>query len=92
MSSDLATTTARRMALQAQCAAQRGALALELGAVEDGLRPVDRAIHLVLTFGPLALVAGAVALIIIGPGKALRATRSVLTVAPYAAQALRLLR
>ena len=92
MSSGLAATTARRVALQAKCAAQRSALAGQLDDAEDGLRPVDRAIYLVRTFGPLAVVAGTVALIIIGPGKALRATRNVLTVAPYAAQALRLFR
>ena len=92
MSASLATTTARRMALQARCAAQRGALARELDAVEDGLRPVDRAIYFVRTFGLLAVVAGTVALVIIGPGKALRAGRNVLAVAPYAVQALRLFR
>lgn len=92
MSSGLATTTARRMALQARCAAQRDALTRELGAVEDGLRPVDRAIYFVRTFGPPVVVAGVVALIIIGPGKALRVTRNVLAVAPYATQAVRLFR
>ncbi len=92
MSASLATTTARRLALQAQCAAQRGELARELGAVEDGLRPVDRTIYFVRTFGPLAAVAGVTALIVIGPGKAMRAMRNVLAVAPYAAQALRLFR
>lgn len=92
MSSGLAATTARRVALQEKCAAQRGELAGQLDAVEDGLRPVDRAIYLVRTFGPLAVVAGAVALIIIGPGKAVRATRNVVAIAPYAAQALRLFR
>jgi hypothetical protein len=92
MSRGLAATTARRVALQAKCTAQRGELARQLDAAEVGLRPVDRAIHVVRTFGPLAVVAGVVALIIIGPGKALRATRNVLVVAPYAAQALRLFR
>ena len=92
MSSGLAATTARRVALQAKCAAQRSALAGQLDDAEDGLRPVDRAISLARQFGMLAVVAGAVALIIIGPGKALRAARNVLAVAPYAAQAVRLFR
>jgi hypothetical protein len=92
MSSGLAATTARRVALQARCAEQRSALQGQLGAIEDGIRPVDRAIHYLQTYGPLLAVAGIVALIVIGPGKALRATRNVLVVAPYAAQALRLFR
>ena len=92
MSSGLAATTARRVALQAKCSAQRSALAGQFAAVEDGVRPVDRAIHCVQTYGPLMAVAGVVALIVIGPGKAARATRNVVAIAPYAAQALRLFR
>lgn len=92
MSRGLAATTARRVALQTKCTAQRGELARQLGAIEDGLRPVDRAIHCVQTYGPLMAIAGVVALVVIGPRRALRATRNVLVVAPYAAQALRLFR
>jgi hypothetical protein len=92
MSGSLAATTARRLRLQAECNAQRAALARDLGSIEAGLRPVDQGIEWFRRFGPLAAVAGVTALIVVGPGRALRATQGALSLALFATQALRLLR
>ena len=92
MSDGLAATRARRIELQASCAAQREALARELGSIEQGLVPVDRTLDWVRRYGPLAAVVGVTALVIAGPQRALRATRSALVWSMYAVQALRLFR
>ncbi len=90
MDSGLATARARRTALQAECAAQRSGLERQMGTLEDGLRPVDRTIEFVQRYGPILVVAGVAALIVVGPRKALRSVRRALTVAVYVQQARRL--
>jgi hypothetical protein len=92
MSGALAATTARRLQLQAECNAQRAALARDFGSLEGGLRPVDRGIEWFRAFGPLAAVVGVTALVVVGPGRALRATQGALSFALVATQALRLFR
>ena len=82
MSSRLAALTARRAALQAECALQRDDAALAYGDIEQGVAKVDRVL----------LVAGAVALLAIGPARALSLVRRGLAVGLYAREARRLLR
>ena len=71
MSSRLVALTARRAALQAECALQRDDAALAYGDIEQGVAKVDRVVAGVRRLAPVLLVGGAVALLAIGPARAL---------------------
>lgn len=92
MSSRLVALTARRAALQAECALQRDDAALAYGDIELGVAKVDRVVAGVRRLAPVLLVGGAVALLAIGPGRALSLIRRGLAVGLYAREARRLLR
>lgn len=92
MSSGLAELTARRIALQAQCAAQRGELTRVYGDIERGIAPVDGVAIAVRTFLPLAAVVSITVLIVLGPARALAAVRQGLALAMTASDALRAVR
>jgi len=63
MSSRLVALTARRAALQAECALQRDDAALAYGDIEQGVAKVDRVVTAVRRLAPVLLVGGAVALL-----------------------------
>jgi hypothetical protein len=92
MSSRLVALTARRAALQAQCALDRDDAALAYRDIEQGAAKVDRVVSTVRRLTPVLLVGGAVALLAIGPGRALALVRRGLAVGLYAREARRLLR
>jgi len=92
MSTRFERLAARRRLLQAECAIQRG----EIGAVqvelEAGAARADHIVAVVRRLTPLLLVAGVVALVVTGPGRALSLGRQALVVALAASRAARLLR
>ena len=92
MNSRLAALTARRAALQAECALQRDDAALAYGGIEQGAAKIDRAVATVRRIAPVLVVAGAVGLLALGPARALSLVRRALTLGLYASQARRLLR
>ena len=92
MSSRLDALTARRTALQAECAAQRDDMQLLYGGIEGKLARVDRTIEAVRRLAPVIAAGGIAVLVVLGPGRALGLLRRALSVAVYANQALRLLR
>lgn len=92
MSSRLDELAARRIALQAECAAQRDDVGTVYGGIEDSVLRVDRVLHTVRSIGPVVLVGGAALLFALGPGRALRLVRRGLSIGVYATQALRFLR
>jgi hypothetical protein len=92
VNSHLKALTARRTALQAECAAQRDDLHLLYGGIEGRLSRVDRAIESVRRFAPVIAAGSIAVLFVLGPGRAVVLLRRGLSVALYANQALRLLR
>jgi len=92
VNSRLAALTARRAALQAECALQRDDAALAYGGIEQGAAKIDRAVATVRRIAPVLVVAGAVGLLALGPARALSLVRRALTLGLYASQARRLLR
>ena len=92
MSTRLEQVTARRRLLQAQCAAQRGAIAEIQADIDAGAVRADRVVAVVRRLSPLLLVAGVAALVAIGPGRALGLARQGLVAALVASRAVRLLR
>jgi hypothetical protein len=92
MSSRLKALTARRTALQAECAAQRDDMQLLYGGIEGRVARVDRAIVTIRNLAPVIAVGGIAVLVVLGPGRALGLLRQGLSVAIYANHAFRLLR
>jgi len=92
MSSRLVALTARRAALQAQCALDRDDAALAYADIEQGVAKVDRVVAGVRRLAPILVMGGAVALLAIGPARALTLVRRGLAVGLYAREARRLLR
>lgn len=92
MSARLTALTARRLALQADCAQQRDDIAELYGGIENRATRVDRTIETVRGLAPLVAIGGLAMLLVLGPGRALRLLRRGLAVAVYANQALRILR
>jgi butyrate kinase len=92
VSSRLDALTARRLALQVECAEQRDDVRAVYGGIERSVTRVDRVVEKVRSVGPLVIVGGAALLFALGPGRALRVVRRGLAVALYATQALRFLR
>jgi hypothetical protein len=91
MSSRLAALTARRAALQAECAQQRDGAALAYGEIEQSVARVDRVVATVRRLTPLLVVGGAVALLVIGPSRVLPLLRRGVALSMYAREARRLL-
>jgi hypothetical protein len=91
MSSRLAALTARRAALQAECAQQRDGAALAYDEIEQSVARVDRVVATVRRLTPLLVVGGAVALLVIGPSRVLPLLRRGVALSMYAREARRLL-
>jgi len=91
MTSRLVALTARRAALQAECALQRDDIARTYGEIASGAARVDRAISTVQRLTPLLVVIGAGVLLALGPGRALALLSRGLTLGLYAQKARRLL-
>lgn len=92
MSGRLAALTARRQALQADCAQQRQEIVELYSGIESRTTRVDRTIETVRSVAPLIAIGGFAILVVLGPGRALRLLRRGLSVAVYVNQALRILR
>jgi hypothetical protein len=92
MSSRLAALTARRAALQAECALQRDGAALAYGDIEQSVARVDRLVATVRRLTPLLVAAGAIGLLVIGPSRALSLLRRGVALSMYARETRRLLR
>ena len=91
MSSRLVALTARRAALQAECALQRDDAALAYGDIEQGVARVDRVVATVRRLTPLLLIGGAIALLAVGPSRVLPLLRRGVALSMYAREARRLL-
>jgi hypothetical protein len=89
VSSRLAALTARRRALQAQCALQRDDVQTLYAGIESRTNRVDQVISTARALTPVVAVGGLVLLIAMGPQRALRMARRGLTIALYASQARR---
>ncbi len=92
MSSRLVALTARRAALQAECALQRDDAVLAYSEIESGTRRIDSLVGALRRLTPVLVLGGAVVLIAIGPARAVTLARRGLTFAMYALQARSLLR
>ena len=91
MSDRLAALTARRRALQAQCALQREDVQVLYAGIERRTARVDRVIDVARSLTPLVAVGGVVVLLAMGPHRALLLVRRGLAIALYAIQARRML-
>ena len=91
MSSRLVALTARRAALQAECALQRDDAAQAYAEITQGTMRVDRVIGTVRRLAPLLVVAGAGVLLAVGPARALSLVSRGIALRLYVQQARRLL-
>jgi hypothetical protein len=92
VSSRLVALTARRAALQAECALQRDDAVQAYGEIEHGARRIDGLLGALRRLTPVLVAGGAVVLVAIGPSRAVTLVRRGLTFAMYALQARSLLR
>ena len=92
MSSNLADLTARRVALQEQCAAERAAVADSHSIIRYQANRIDEAIESLRRLTPVLLIGGLVVTVALGPGKAFGLAKRGLRTAFYASQAFRILR
>jgi hypothetical protein len=89
VSSRLEALTARRRALQAQCALQREDVQTLYAGIESRTNRVDQLITTARALTPVLAIGGMVLLVAMGPQRALRAVRRGLTMALYASQVRR---
>jgi hypothetical protein len=92
MSTRLEQLAVRRRLLQAECAIQRGETGAVQAELDAGAARADHIVAVVKRLTPLLLVAGVVAVVATGPGRALNLGRQALVVALAASRAARLLR
>jgi hypothetical protein len=92
VSSRLVALTARRAALQAECALQRDEAVQAYAEIESGTMRIDRLVGALRRLTPVLALGGAVVLIALGPARALTLARRGLTFALYVLQARSLLR
>ncbi len=92
MSSRLDALTARRQALQVECAGQRDDMRSVYDGIERSAIRVDRVVDKVRSVGPVVLIGAAALMFALGPGRALRLVRRGMSMALYANQAMRFLR
>ncbi len=91
MSSRLVALTARRAALQAECALQRDDAAQAYAEIAQGALRADRVIGTVRRLTPLLVVAGAGVLLAVGPARALSLVSRGIALRLYVQQARGLL-
>jgi hypothetical protein len=92
MSSRLAALTARRAALQAECALQRDGAGLAYAEIEQSVARVDAVVSTVRRLTPVLVAAGAIGLLLVGPSRVLSVLRRGVALSMYAREARRLLR
>jgi len=92
VSSRLVALTARRAALQAECALQRDDAAQAYAGIESGAARIDRAVAVLRRLTPVFIVGGVVVVVALGPARAINLARRGVTLAIYALQARSLLR
>ena len=92
MSSRLVALTARRAALQAECALQRDDAAQAYAGIASGAARVDHVVGVLRRLTPVFIVGGVVVVIALGPARAINLARRGVTLAIYALQARSLLR
>jgi hypothetical protein len=92
VSSRLVALTARRAALQAECALQRDEAVQAYAEIESGTMRIDRLVGALRRLTPVLVVGGGVVIIALGPARALTLVRRGLTFALYVLQARSLLR
>lgn len=92
MSSRLVALTARRAALQAECALQRDDAVLAYAEIEYGASRIDGLFGALRRLTPVLVLGSAVVLVAIGPARTVTLARRGLTFAMYALQARSLLR
>jgi hypothetical protein len=91
VSSRLVALTARRAALQAECALQRDDAAQAYAGIESGAARVDRVVAVLRRLTPVFIVGGVVVVVALGPARAINLARRGITIAMYALQARSLL-
>ena len=84
MNSRLATLTARRRSLQAECELQRDDVRRLYVGVEQRTNRVDHMVATVRRFAPVIAIAGVVVMFALGPRRSLGIVRRSLTIALYA--------
>lgn len=92
MSSRLVALTARRAALQAECALQRDDAAQAYAGIESGAARVDRVVAVLRRLTPMFIVGGVIVVVALGPARAINLARRGVTLAMYALQARSLMR
>jgi hypothetical protein len=92
VSSRLVALTARRAALQAECALQRDDAAQAYAGIASGAARVDHVVAVLRRISPLLVVGGVVVVVALGPARAISLARRGVTLAIYALQARSLLR
>jgi hypothetical protein len=92
LSSRLVALTARRAALQAECALQRDAAVQAYDGIASGAARIDRGVAVLRRLSPLLVLGGVVVIISLGPARAITLARRGITFAMYALQARSLLR
>jgi hypothetical protein len=92
VSSRLVALTARRAALQAECALQRDDAAQAYAGIESGAARVDRVVAVLRRLTPVFVVGGIVVVIARGPARAITLARRGVTLAIYVLQARNVLR
>jgi hypothetical protein len=92
VSSRLVALTARRAALQAECALQRDDAVQAYAGIESGAASIDRVVAVLRRLTPVFVVGGVVVLVALGPARAVSLVRRGITITMYALQARSLLR
>jgi len=92
MSSRLVALTARRAALQAECALQRDDAVQAYSGIAQGAERFDRVVAVLRRLTPMLVLGGIVVVVALGPSRAMALTRRGITLAIYALQARSLLR
>ena len=91
MSSRLVALTARRAALQAECALQRDDAVQAYVGITSGAERIDRVVAVLRRLTPVFIVGGVVVVVALGPARAINLARRGVTLAIYALQARSLL-
>ena len=92
MSSRLVALTARRAALQAECALQRDDAVQAYAGITSGAERIDRVVAVLRRLTPVFIVGGVVVVVALGPARAINLARRGVTLAIYALQARSLMR
>jgi hypothetical protein len=92
VSSRLVALTARRAALQAECALQRDDAVQAYAEIESGAGRIDRVVTVLRRLTPVLIVGGVVVAVALGPARVMTLARRGITLAMYALQARSLMR